>query len=114
MKLFVFLFVCIFSFSALAHDPYPIECCHERDCAPIIEIKPLEGGMFPTKFLVRTKIAWGIWDINDVKPNTLPSGTSHILGDNKYHACMIGLWPEDTYMGVPKGTVICVFSPTGG
>ena len=115
MKTFyTLLFLVLFSFGAYAHEHYPLECCHDRDCAPIIEVKPLEKSMFPTKFLVRTKQAWSVWDTKTLKANTLPSGKSHFLNDGKYHACIIGLDSSKMYMGVPKGRLMCMFNPTGG
>ena len=55
-------FLCVLS--ASAHDWYPIECCSDKDCAPMAEAdtpKPLDGGdwLLTTGELVpRAKVKW--------------------------------------------------------
>ena len=40
--------VTCFSTAVLAHDWYDAACCNEDDCAPVTEIKPVEGGEMMT------------------------------------------------------------------
>lgn len=46
----VFFVAVLMAFAALAHDWYDEWCCNNKDCAPVISMKPYQGG-----FLLRTK-----------------------------------------------------------
>jgi hypothetical protein len=86
---------------ATPHEGYPMECCHDQDCAPvekaeIINMPALAGlaGLStkvpPTRMLVTTKHGTAL------VPDNLPRRTSP---DGRMHACIHG------------GVVICIFMP---
>jgi formylmethanofuran dehydrogenase subunit D len=75
---------------ALAHDWYPIECCHGMDCAPVERVEMQDGATL----VVTSKHGTG------VVPQTMPRRESQ---DGKMHVCMR-----------PSGAgmrIICVFLP---
>lgn len=59
---------------ARAHDWYPIECCHQMDCAPIDRIERFEGSL-----IVTSKHGTAI------VPDVLPRRESK---DSRSHVCM--------------------------
>jgi hypothetical protein len=90
--------------SAHAHDWYPIECCHSRDCAPVTDVTNVAGASYDATgkpignalpmMVVTTKIGTA------VVPPDLPRRMSP---DNQMHACMLNM---------PLGRrVICIFMP---
>lgn len=110
----------IFSFSfaspVLAHSDgemtYPIECCHQMDCAPVdkVEIVPstkfAAAGMgyapklgLPAQTIVTTKHGTA------VVPEDLPAKSRYESKDGRMHACI-----RHTATGLK---VICVFYPPG-
>jgi hypothetical protein len=89
---------------AAAHEWYPIECCHEMDCAPVehVEIVPTPttsnskgAPAGPPEMVVTTKIG------TVLVPASFPRRESK---DNRMHACM---------MPGPGGQMqlICLFIP---
>ncbi len=92
---------------AAAHDWYPMECCHEMDCAPVDRAETVptpttsdpKGGVAadPAAMIVTTKHG------TVVVPGNFPRRESK---DHRMHACMM------------PGTggqmqLICIFMPPG-
>lgn len=88
--------VCLGSVLAMAHSWYPMECCHEMDCAPAkVEIvRPMAAGMslspLPTAMLVTTPHG-SIIVPADFKSKDSPDGQAH--------ACIL------------NGKLICLWLP---
>jgi hypothetical protein len=90
---------------AAAHDWYPVECCHEMDCAPVdrAEIVPTptqgngQGGVAvgPSRMIVTTKHG------TVAVPGDFPKRESK---DHRMHACMV------PGMG-GQMQLICIFMP---
>jgi len=89
---------------AAAHDWYPLECCHNMDCAPVdkVEMVPTptvtEGGGVspgPSVMVVTTKHGTAL------VPASFPRRESK---DHRMHACML---PGDA----GKMRLICIFMP---
>ena len=85
--------------SAEAHDWYPEECCHAKDCAPVESwafAQKAQTGSLP-QLSVSTKHGTAI------VPQNLPRRESK---DNRMHACMRG-WGNGTKQ------IVCIFFPPG-
>jgi hypothetical protein len=89
---------------AAAHDWYPLECCHEQDCAPVdrAEIVPTPTTSDPSgapasmpAMVVTTK--YGTVTV----PANFPRRESK---DHRMHACMM---PN----GLGQMQLICIFMP---
>jgi hypothetical protein len=88
---------------AAAHDWYPMECCHEVDCAPVDHTEIIatpatsdpKGAIGPLAMMVTTKHG------TVMVPASFPRRESK---DNRMHACM---------MPGPGGQMhlICIFMP---
>lgn len=78
--------------AASAHDWYPIECCHQMDCAPVERVEQSSGEM-----VVSSKIG------SVAVPASFARRESK---DHRMHVCMR---PE------PSGgmRLICIFMPPG-
>lgn len=91
---------------ALAHDWYPVECCHSMDCAPVTSQSFVAGANYDAMgnsiaagspmWIVTTKIGTA------VVPENLPRRESK---DNQMHACI-----RNTAQG---SYVMCIFVPPG-
>ena len=90
---------------AAAHDWYPMECCHEMDCAPVdhAEIVPMPaqgdpkgGGATSTPTMIVTTRHGTV-----VVPGDFPRRESK---DSRMHACMMP--GADGHM-----QLICIFMP---
>ena len=92
LKLLLFaMFIGSISTAAVAHDWYPMECCHGMDCAPVDRVDKTEpGGMTVTS---RHGTA--------VIPESMPRRESR---DQRMHVCM-----QPSRLG--RMRVICVFVP---
>lgn len=77
--------------SAQAHDWYPLECCHQFDCAPVDQAVAAGDDL-----VVTTKIGTA-----PVPPNMERRQSK----DHRVHACIA---PRDGKM-----SVICIFMPPG-
>lgn len=87
MCLAVFLIFIAYTTSARAHDWYPIECCHQYDCAPVDKAVTADGVI-----AVTTKHGTA----------TVPAEmTRRESRDHRMHAC------------IRDQKVICVFLPPG-
>lgn len=96
---------------AVAHDWYPIECCHSIDCAPVDHVEVVAGVTYyanqavdrktvpPSVMIVTTKMGTAV-----VPPN-LPRRESK---DNRMHACMLSVWLS---AAGPTKEVTCIFVP---
>jgi hypothetical protein len=89
---------------AAAHDWYPLECCHDQDCAPVdkVEMVPTpavagqEGAQAaPQAMMVTTKHGTAL------VPASFPRRESK---DHRMHACMM---PGEG----GKMRLICIFMP---
>jgi hypothetical protein len=90
---------------AAAHDWYPMECCHEMDCAPVdhaeIVPRPIQGDPkgdandAPATMIVTTKHG------TVMVPGNFPRRESK---DHRMHACMM---PGAS----GKMQLICIFMP---
>ena len=86
--------------SGNAHDWYPEECCHAKDCAPVESwafAKTVQRGKLP-QISVTTKHGTAI------VPQDLPRRESK---DNRMHACMRSGW------GTGVKRIVCIFLPPG-
>lgn len=89
---------------AKSHEWYDSDCCSERDCAPIIEMKFLPNGF------IWFKTAIGEATTNE---NTKIRGTQ----DDKEHGCILLPVIYDENSGIPPmlspnrngGTAICLY-----
>ncbi len=79
-----------------AHDWYPMECCHQQDCAPVdsatSEMPPMVEGMslVPPLMVVTTRFGSAVVPYN-FKMRQSPDG--------RMHACII------------NGQLVCLFMP---
>ena len=91
----------ILSMPARSHDWYPMECCHNRDCAPakveIVPTQPINGlamslapATLPSAMLVTTPFGSAMVPAN-FRTRESPDGRTH--------ACIIG------------GKLVCLFVP---
>ncbi len=86
---------------ASAHDWYPLECCHNQDCAAVEKVEMLptptaEGPGGPgMSMVVTTKYG------SALVPATFPRRESK---DHRMHACML---PD----GEGRMRLICIFMP---
>jgi len=87
----LFLFSLTLATPAVAHDWYPIECCHGMDCAPVERAELQEG----STLVVTSKHGTG------VVPASLPRRESK---DHNMHVCM-------RPTGGGQMRIICVFLP---
>ena len=83
-----------------AHDWYPMECCHQMDCAPVDHAETVKGQLYA-----------GMGYAQSLAPGTLIVTTRHGTAvvppdmqrreskDNQMHACL------------RAGKVICIFLP---
>jgi len=85
--------------SADAHDWYPEECCHTKDCAPVESwafTQKAQTGSLP-QLSVTTKNGTAI------VPKDIPRRESK---DNRMHACMRAGWGGEK-------RIVCIFLPPG-
>lgn len=75
---------------ALAHDWYPVSCCSDRDCRPLLE----EGGETVTEL----RDGWRLWD-----GRVIARSIARLSPDRRFHICES-----------PARTVLCFFAPPGG
>lgn len=105
MKAKLFLIICLLSSPVMAHSDgeqvYDYECCHQKDCGPVLKIEKAEGGD-----LMTTKHGTAF-----VKHNGTHKHRKAI--DGRWHVCMRNPYvnefqetPESKYM-IP----ICVYQP---
>ena|SRR5262245_39241278 len=66
---------------AIAHDWYPMECCHERDCAPVESVETLAPASTNALATLVVTTKYG----TAVVPADFPRRESK---DNRMHACM--------------------------
>ena len=101
-----FLAAMLVATPAVAHDWYPMECCHSMDCAPVERVEMLPGTAFSALgssayaaplggMLVTTKHG------SVVVPANFPRRESK---DGQMHACM-----RPGHKGYMK--LICIFLP---
>ncbi len=75
---------------ALAHDWYPVSCCSDKDCRPLIE----ESG----ETVRESAEGWTLWD-----GRTIARGIAQLSPDRRFHVCES-----------PAKTILCFFAPPGG
>ena len=75
---------------ALAHDWYPVSCCSDKDCRPLIE----ESG----ETVRESAEGWTLWD-----GRTIARGIAKLSPDRRFHVCES-----------PAKTILCFFAPPGG
>jgi hypothetical protein len=89
---------------AAAHDWYPLECCHDTDCAPVDKVEmvptptatdPQAASVGPLAMLVTTKHGTAL------VPANFPRRESK---DHRMHACMMPGQGD-------KMRLICIFLP---
>ncbi|KAB2848786.1 MAG: hypothetical protein F9K44_09870 [Hyphomicrobiaceae bacterium] len=78
--------------AAAAHDWYPIECCHNMDCAPVERVDNSGGDM-----VVSSKIG------------TVAVPTSFARRESKDHRMHVCMRPEQS--GAMR--LLCIFMPPG-
>ena len=74
---------------ALAHDWYPVSCCSDKDCRPLIE----ESG----ETVRESAEGWTLWD-----GRTIAGGIAKLSPDRRFHVCES-----------PTKTILCFFAPPG-
>ena len=95
--------------TAQAHDWYPLDCCHDQDCAPVDKLEQVptqklaHAGMafapnlrLPSQMLVTTKHG------TVLVPENFPRRASH---DGQWHACI------QSSGSVAPARLICLFEP---
>lgn len=82
-----------------AHSWYDMECCHERDCAPVVEMKE-----FPEGTLMSTEHGTAL------VPHNLPLAKRKASRDEKYHLCQ-RRDPQKAKVDPSGATVYCVYYP---
>ena len=85
MRTKLFLIMFLFSTQAIAHDTgsgwaYDLECCAEKDCAPVVEVHQQGSGLSVTAVVTNKLNMTGI-----ITPQTLWKESK----DNLDHACII-------------------------
>jgi hypothetical protein len=85
-----------------AHDWYPMECCHEQDCAPVIsatsEVEATADALMPAQLVVTTKFG----------TVAVPHGFERKPSpDGRMHACIRKDGNGDLWL-------ICFFVPAQG
>ena len=78
------------SFSALAHDWYPISCCSDKDCHALVE------GNGET--VTETVEGWKLWD-----GRIIARDIAKLSPDQRFHLCE-----------TPARRILCFFAPPGG
>jgi hypothetical protein len=76
--------------SALAHSWYPVSCCSERDCRPLVEEKG--------ETVTESEGGWRLWD-----GRIIARGIAKLSPDRQFHLCE-----------TRTKTVLCFFAPPGG
>jgi hypothetical protein len=76
--------------SVRAHDWYPVNCCSERDCRPLIEANG--------ETVLESSQGWQLWDGRIVS-----RGSAKMSPDRQFHLC-------ETL----SHRIICFFAPPGG
>ena len=71
----------LFIQSAIAHEWYPMECCHGRDCAPVESVETLAPASTNGLAILVVTTKYG----TTVVPADFPRRESK---DNRMHACM--------------------------
>jgi hypothetical protein len=74
----------------LAHDWYPVSCCSDKDCRPLIE----ESG----ETVRESAEGWTLWD-----GRTIARGIAKLSPDRRFHVCES-----------PAKRILCFFAPPGG
>ena len=74
----------------LAHSWYPVSCCSDKDCRPLVE----EEGETVTE----SGDGWRLWD-----GRTVARGIAKLSPDRQFHLCE-----------TPTKTILCFFAPPGG
>lgn len=75
---------------AHAHDWYPVSCCSDKDCRPLLE----ESGETVTEL----REGWRLWD-----GRVIARGLARLSPDQHFHICES-----------PAKTILCFFAPPGG
>jgi hypothetical protein len=78
------------SSSALAHSWYPVSCCSERDCRPLLEEKG--------ETVTEAQDGWRLWD-----GRIIARGIAKLSPDRQFHLCE-----------TRTKTILCFFAPLGG
>ena len=81
--------------SAMAHSWYDYDCCHDKDCAPILSEEMLPDG----SYRIGTKVGTAIW-----RPGS-PSTRIRPSQDEQEHACIL--------QGTNQTVVICLYRRAG-
>ena len=76
--------------AALAHDWYPVPCCSDKDCRPLVE----ESG----ETVMESAEGWTLWD-----GRTIARGIAKLSPDRRFHVCES-----------PAKRILCFFAPPGG
>jgi hypothetical protein len=82
--------------AAIAHDWYPMECCHGLDCAPVDAVEFLEPATTSGIAAMVVTTRYG----RVVVPSDFPRRESK---DNRIHACM--------RQGTTRAHLLCLFAP---
>src|SRR3954469_22761305 len=78
------------SSSALAHSWYPISCCSEQDCRPLVEEKG--------ETVTESEDGWKLWD-----GRIIARDIAKLSPDRQFHLCE-----------TRTKTILCFFAPPGG
>jgi hypothetical protein len=76
--------------AVLAHSWYPVACCSDQDCRPLVE----ESGETVTESVE----GWTLWD-----GRTIARGAAKLSPDRRFHV-----------RESPTKTILCFFAPPGG
>jgi hypothetical protein len=74
----------------LAHSWYPVSCCSEQDCRPLVEDKG--------ETVTEAENGWRLWD-----GRIIARGIAKLSPDRQFHLCE-----------TRTKTILCFFAPPGG
>jgi hypothetical protein len=86
----VFMVLALGSSPALAHSWYPVSCCSEQDCRPLVEEKG--------ETVTESTDGWRLWD-----GRIIARGIAKLSPDRQFHLCE-----------TRTKTILCFFAPPGG
>lgn len=102
-----FLIVMGLAVAGYAHSFYPYECCHDRDCAPVLSSRNISSPdptkLGATEFTIEVELTKDGQKYKQIMVGvTTPRTRLYDSPDGKTHACVY-----------PNHTISCLFVPPG-